>query len=91
MGKGDIKSKRGKINRGTSGVRRQKKKTAFVLVEKPIVVTKKKTAAKKTTTKKAATKKVATKKVASKKTTAKKASAKKKAPKKTTTKKKAED
>ena len=76
MGKGDIKSKRGKINRGTSGVKRQKKKSAIIVPEKPKAAPKKKAAAKKTT---------------AKKTTAKKTAAKKKATKKTTTKKKAED
>ena len=76
MGKGDIKSKRGKINRGTSGVKRQKKKSVIIVPEKPKAAPKKKAAAKKTT---------------AKKTTAKKTAAKKKATKKTTTKKKAED
>ena len=76
MGKGDIKSKRGKINRGTSGVKRQKKKSVIIVPEKPKAAPKKKAAAKKTT---------------AKKTTAKKTTAKKKATKKTTTKKKAED
>ena len=76
MGKGDIKSKRGKINRGTSGVKRQKKKSVIIVLEKPKAAPKKKAAAKKTT---------------AKKTTAKKTAAKKKATKKTTTKKKAED
>ena len=49
MGKGDVKSKRGKINRGTSGVRRQKKKVTAqaVATEKPVVKPKKKTATKK--------------------------------------------
>jgi len=76
MGKGDIKSKRGKINRGTSGVKRQKKKSVIIVPEKPKAAPKKKAAAKKTT---------------AKKTIAKKTAAKKKATKKTTTKKKAED
>jgi len=76
MGKGDIKSKRGKINRGTSGVKRQKKKSVIIVPEKPKAAPKKKAAAKKTT---------------AKKTTAKKTAAKKKATKKTTTKKKVED
>jgi ribosomal small subunit protein bTHX len=69
MGKGDVKSKRGKINRGTSGVRRQKKKVTAqaVATEKPVVKPKKKAAAKKTTTKKAATKKAVTKKTTTKK------------------------
>ena len=61
MGKGDIKTKRGKINRGTSGVSRQKKKSTVVAEAKP---------------KKAAAKKTAAKKPAAKKTTAKKAEAK---------------
>ena len=81
MGKGDIKSKRGKINRGTSGVKRQKKKSVIIVPEKPKAAPKKKAAAKKTTAKK----------TTAKKTTAKKTAAKKKATKKTTTKKKAED
>ena len=79
MGKGDIKSKRGKINRGTSGVKRQKKKSVIIVPEKPKAAPKKKAAAKKTTAKK----------TTAKKTTAKKTAAKKKATKKTTTKKKA--
>ena len=81
MGKGDIKSKRGKINRGTSGVKRQKKKSVIIVPEKPKAAPKKKAAAKKTTAKK----------TTAKKTTAKKTAAKKKATKKTTNKKKAED
>jgi 30S ribosomal protein S31 len=82
MGKGDQKSKRGKINRGTSGVRRQKKKISTVaVVEKPKAAPKKK----------AATKKAVPKKSVASKTEAKKAPAKKPAAKKTTTKKKAED
>jgi len=41
MGKGDRKSKRGKIWRGTTGKRRQKKvKKAGVIVEKPAAGTK---------------------------------------------------
>ena len=77
MGKGDIKSKRGKINRGTSGVKRQKKKSVIIVPDKPKVVPKKKVAPKK--------------KAAAKKTTVKKTTTKKKATKKTTAKKKAED
>ena len=46
MGKGDIKSKRGKINRGTSGVKRQKKKSVIIIPEKPKAAPKKKAAAK---------------------------------------------
>ena len=72
MGKGDIKSKRGKINRGTSGVKRQKKKSVIIIPDKPKAAPKKKTAAKKTTAKKTTTKKTTTKKKAVKKTTAKK-------------------
>ena len=73
MGKGDQKSKKGKITRGTSGVRRQKKKTVIEIVEKP-----KKAAVKKEAPKK----KAAPKKSAVKKTVAKKPAAKKAAPKK---------
>ena len=47
MGKGDIKSKRGKINRGTSGVK-TKKKSVIIVPEKPKAVPKKKAAAKNT-------------------------------------------
>jgi len=72
MGKGDIKSKRGKINRGTSGVKRQKKKSVIIVPEKPKAAPKKKAAAKKTTAKKTIAKKTATKKKATKKTTTKK-------------------
>ena len=63
MGKGDIKSKRGKINRGTSGVKRQKKKSVIIVPDKP-KATAKKTTAKKSTTKKKATKKTTAKKKA---------------------------
>tara|TARA_B110000977_G_C10965811_1_gene450344 strand:- start:291 stop:512 length:222 start_codon:yes stop_codon:yes gene_type:complete len=71
MGKGDQKSKKGKITRGTSGVRRQKKKQVVEIVEKPIKVVKKKETPKKiAATKKAAPKKkTEAKKVATKKTT----------------------
>ena len=62
MGKGDIKSKRGKINRGTSGVKRQKKKSVIIIPDKPKAAPKKKAAAKKTTAKKTTAKKKATKK-----------------------------
>ena len=72
MGKGDIKSKRGKINRGTSGVKRQKKKSVIIVPEKPKAAPKKKAAAKKTTAKKTIAKKTAAKKKATKKTTTKK-------------------
>lgn len=84
MGKGDIKSKRGKISSGSYGVRRKKKKTrAYVapaVAEKPaakaIPAAKKKSAAK-PAAKKTTAKKPAAKKAASKKATTKKASAKK--------------
>ena len=71
MGKGDRKSKKGKITLGSYGVRRKKKKTkAFVAPEKPA---KKEVAEKKP----AAKKKTAAKKTAAKKAPAKKAAAKK--------------
>lgn len=78
MGKGDIKTRKGKITRGSYGVRRKKKKgVAYVAPEKPA-------------TKVAEEKKPAAKKAAPKKTTAKKTTAKKTTTKKTTaTKKKA--
>lgn len=77
MGKGDIKSKRGKIARGTYGVRRTKNSTpAYVAPEKPV-------AKEATTTKKVDSEKPA----AAKKTTAKKTTAKKTTAKKATTKK----
>ncbi|MBI1286351.1 MAG: 30S ribosomal protein THX [Flavobacteriales bacterium] len=81
MGKGDIKSRRGKIARGSYGVRR-KRKTAVSVVIPP----KKKAAAKpkaKANVEEAAeekvTKKPVAKKTAAKKTTAKKATTTKKA------------
>ena len=67
MGKGDIKSKRGKINRGTSGVKRQKKKSVIIVPDKPKAAPKKKAVAKKTTAKKTTVKKKSTKKTTSKK------------------------
>jgi ribosomal small subunit protein bTHX len=77
MGKGDQKSKKGKITRGTSGVRRQKKKDVVEIVEKPKVVAKKKAAPKKEpAAKKAAPKKTVAKKPAAKKTAEKKAAPK---------------
>ena len=72
MGKGDQKSKKGKITRGTSGVRRQKKKHVVEIIEKPKAVAKKKAAPKKD---------AAAKKEAPKKTVAKKPAAKESAPK----------
>ena len=88
MGKGDVKSKKGKISRGSYGVRRKKKKTAAYVapVEKPA----KKEAEAKPAAKKAATKKAAAKKAPAKKAAAKKPAAKKTAAKKTPAKKKAE-
>lgn len=102
MGKGDKKSKRGKIISGTYGVRRPKKGTKpNIVVEKPEKVKKtpakvavseeKKPETKAPVVKKPAAKKAAAKKPAEKKTTAKKPAAKKTevkkaAPKKTTTK-----
>ncbi len=67
MGKGDIKSKRGKINRGTSGVKRQKKKSVLIIPDKPKTAPKKKAASKKSTVKKTEAKKNATKKTTTKK------------------------
>ena len=67
MGKGDIKSKRGKINRGTSGVKRQKKKSVIIIPDKPKAAPQKKAAAKKTTAKKTTAKKKVTKKTTAKK------------------------
>ncbi len=58
MGKGDKKTKRGKINIGTYGVRRPRKRHKAVAVAAP----KKKAAAKKTTAKKAPAKKTTAKK-----------------------------
>jgi len=92
MGKGDIKSKKGKIRAGSYGVRRKKQRTpAYIAPEKPAekvaVATEEKepekVVAKKTTAKKAPAKKAATtKKPAVKKAVAKKAPAKKAAAKK---------
>lgn len=67
MGKGDIKSKRGKINRGTSGVKRQKKKSVIIIPDKPKAAPKKKAAVKKTSAKKTSVKKKVTKKTTVKK------------------------
>ena len=72
MGKGDRKTKRGKIRMGSFGKIRPRKKAKVTFVAKKVekkqveevavvkTVTKKKTTAKKTTKKKAATKKKAT-------------------------------
>lgn len=90
MGKGDKKTKRGKIIMGSYGVKRHKKKNpAYVApvekktkekakpVEKAEETTVKKTTAKKTTAKKTTAKKEETKTTTAKKTTAKKTTAKK--------------
>ena len=78
MGKGDRKTKKGKIAKGSYGVRRPKSKNKKnkVDVNRPAKVSKasehKKKAAAKSTTKKTAASKSTTKKTATKKTTAKK-------------------
>ena len=86
MGKGDIKTKRGKIIAGSYGVRRPRKETAAYVApvkkEKPAAkvekdATEEKVAPKKPAAKKAAAKKSAAKKTAEKKPAAKKAPAKK--------------
>jgi len=69
MGKGDIKSKRGKIARGTHGARRKRKSSTFVSVapskpKKSVKAVKESTATetpKKTTAKRATSKKSADK------------------------------
>ena len=86
MGKGDKKSKRGKISKGSSGVRRQKKVAVIEPVEKPKMAKAKNVAPAKETVKKAPAKKPAVKKPAAKKPAAKKPAAKKPAPKKLATK-----
>lgn len=81
MGKGDIKSRKGKISNGSSGVSRQKKKKTFVIPSTPKKAAKVATAvkeeapAKKAAPKKKATaaKKTTTTKTTTKKTTTKKA------------------
>ena len=82
MGKGDKKSKRGKISKGSSGVRRQKKVAVIEPVEKPKMAKAKNVAPAKETVKKAPAKKPAVKKPAAKKPAAKKPAAKKPAAKK---------
>ena len=84
MGKGDRKTKKGKIRLGSYGkVRPRKKATvsyvAKIVVKEPVETTKKEATKKKVTTKKT---------VAKKKATTKKTTAKKKATAKKTTKKK---
>lgn len=67
MGKGDIKTKKGKRTAGSYGVSRKKKKVKPVIEIKPKAKKKKATkATSKTTEKKAAPKKAATKKTAAK-------------------------
>lgn len=56
MGKGDIKTRRGKISNKSYGARRPKKGKKIVNVAKKAKAPAKKAAAKKTTTKKAAKK-----------------------------------
>lgn len=77
MGKGDKKSKKGKISKGSSGVRRQKKSNQ-TQVE---VISSKKTSNKKEV-KATVAKKTAAKKPSAKKPAAKKTAAKKQVPKK---------
>jgi len=84
MGKGDRKTKKGKIRIGSYGKLRPRKKATNTFVPKKVEKvkeqeeTKKKVAVKKTTKKKAAVKKTTKKKVAVKKTTKKKAKTTKK-------------
>ena len=97
MGRGDKKSRKGKIFKGSYGNSRPKKIASTIVIppKKEVKVVKeevvekvkvaKKVAPKKTTTKKATAKKTTAKKAAPKKTTTKKA-----APKKKTTAKKAD-
>ncbi len=75
MGKGDIKSKRGKIARGSYGVRRKRKASVapYVAPVKKAANKPKEQADAETPAKKPAAKKATAKKAASKKTTAKKA------------------
>ena len=68
MGKGDIKSTKGKRTRGSYGNTRKRKKTVKIVAAKP----KKKAAPKKTVAKKPVAKKAAPKKTAAKKPVAKK-------------------
>ena len=76
MGKGDKKSKRGKISKGSSGVRRQKKVAVIEPVEKPKMAKAKNVAPAKETVKKAPAKKSAAKKPAAKKPAPKKSATK---------------
>jgi ribosomal small subunit protein bTHX len=72
MGKGDIKSTKGKRTRGSYGHTRKRKKIVKIVAAKP----KKKAAPKKDTEKKPVAKKAAPKKTAAKKPVAKKAAPK---------------
>ena len=87
MGKGDKKSKKGKISKGSYGVRRQKKVAVIEPVEKPKMAKAKNVAPAKETVKKAPAKKSAAKKLAAKKPAAKKPAPKKSATKTSTVKK----
>ena len=84
MGKGDRKTKKGKIRMGSYGKLRPRKKATNTFVPKKVEKakeqeeTKKKVAVKKITKKKVAAKKTTKKKVAAKKTTKKKAKTTKK-------------
>jgi len=84
MGKGDRKTKKGKIRLGSYGKVRPRKKTTVTYVAKTVEKEKGETTKKKAAKKKATTKKT----VAKKKVTTKKTTAKKKATAKKTTKKK---
>jgi ribosomal small subunit protein bTHX len=80
MGKGDIKTKKGKRSAGSFGVSRKRKKPSATIIAKPkkkAKATPKKETAAKATTKKAAAKPAA-KKSATKKTTTKKSTTAKK-------------
>lgn len=77
MGKGDKKSKRGKIIKGSYGVRRPRKKTAVIVLKKKTAKPKPKAPKEEPEEKTVAVKKPAEKKVAAKKPAAKKTSAKK--------------
>ena len=77
MGKGDKKSKKGKISSGSYGVTRQKKKKNAFVATKPKAKKAAPTAEEAPTAEKPAAKKAAAKKPAAKKAPAKKATAKK--------------
>ena len=77
MGKGDQKSKKGKINAGSYGVTRKRKKSVAFVAPKPKAKKVATTEEAEAKPKKAAAKKPAAKKAAAKKPAAKKAPAKK--------------